>query len=109
VSLDSLYAHGGLFKTKGVGARILAAALNTPVSVGEIAGEGGAWGIALLAEYARDHDGHTSLDQYLNTEVFATAPLDTVQPEPGDVAGFAAFAERFVVGLAIERAAVEHC
>jgi sugar (pentulose or hexulose) kinase len=108
VGLDSLYAHGGLFKTKGVAARMLAAALNTSVSVGEIAGEGGAWGIALLAEYARDHDGHTSLDRYLRTDVFATAALDTVQPDPGDVAGFAAFAERFVAGLAIERAAVEH-
>jgi sugar (pentulose or hexulose) kinase len=104
--LDSMYAHGGLFKTKGVGARILAAALNTPVSVGEIAGEGGAWGIALLAGYARDNDGTVSLDRYLNDEVFAGASLDTVQPDPSDVAGFAAFSQRFVAGLPIERAAV---
>lgn len=105
VALDSLYAHGGLFKTKGVGARILAAALDTPVAVGEIAGEGGAWGIAVLAGYARDNDG-TELDTYLAERVFADASLETMQPDPADVAGFAAFAQRFTTGLAIERAAV---
>ncbi len=107
VGLDSLYAHGGLFKTKGVGASILAAALDTPVAVGEIAGEGGAWGIAVLAGYARDNDG-TPLHAYLNEQVFAGASLERVDPDPADVAGFAAFAERFTTGLAIERAAVEN-
>jgi sugar (pentulose or hexulose) kinase len=107
VQLDSLYAHGGLFKTKGVGARILAAALDTPVAVGEIAGEGGAWGIALLAEYAHNHR-ETSLADFLQHTVFASAPIETVHPDPADVAGFARFAERYVTGLAIERAAVEN-
>lgn len=106
VEIDSMFAHGGLFKTKGVGQRILAAALNTSVSVGEIAGEGGAWGIAVLAAYARDNDGTISLDDYLSGRVFAGAPLETVRPDPTDVAGFAAFRERFVAGLPIEAAAV---
>lgn len=108
VQLDSLYGHGGLFKTKGVGAGVLAAALDVPVSVGEIAGEGGAWGIALLAGYARDNDGSLSLNRYLLDEVFANAALVTVQPDEADVAGFARFAQHYVDGLAIERAAVEH-
>ncbi len=108
VALDSLYAHGGLFKTKGVGARILAAAVNAPVSVGEIAGEGGAWGIAVLAGYARDNDGKVDLTTYLSKEVFADAMLDTVRPDPSDVAGFATFVGRFETGLAIEQAAVEN-
>lgn len=108
VELDSLYAHGGLFKTKGVAAKILAAALNTSVSVGEIAGEGGAWGIALLAAYARDNHAGLPLSDYLSQQVFREAQLDTVAPLPADVDGFAKFAERFVSGLPIERAAVEH-
>jgi sugar (pentulose or hexulose) kinase len=107
VKLDSLYAHGGLFKTEGVASRILAGALNTPVAVGEIAGEGGAWGIALLAEYARSHGG-TPLADYLNQQVFADAEITTVQPDAADVTGFTAFAQRWVTGLAIERTAVEN-
>lgn len=107
VKLDSLYAHGGLFKTEGVASRVLAGALNTPVAVGEIAGEGGAWGIALLAEYARIHGG-AALADYLNQQVFAGAAITTVHPDAADVAGFNAFAERWVTGLAIERAAVEN-
>ncbi len=107
VHLDSLYAHGGLFKTKGVGARILAAALDTPVAVGEIAGEGGAWGISLLAEYAHHHR-ESSLASFLQDTVFASAPIETVRPDATDVAGFAGFAERWVAGLAVERAAVEN-
>lgn len=107
VQLDSMFAHGGMFKTRGVAQRFLAAAIDAPVSVGDIAGEGGAWGIALLAAYARDADGQ-SLDAYLNSRVFAGAALDTVRPDPADVAGFAAFMDRFTAGLAIERAAVEN-
>lgn len=109
VQLDSMFAHGGLFKTKGVAQRILAAALDTPVSVGEIAGEGGAWGIAVLAAFARDRADGQSLSDYLTHDVFQGVALETVDPEPADVAGFEAFSERFVNGLAVERAAVEHC
>lgn len=108
VGLDSLFAHGGLFKTKGVAQRYLAAAVDAPVSVGDIAGEGGAWGIALLAAFVRDRtDGQTLVD-YLTTRVFADAALETVAPDPADVAGFAAYADRFVTALPVEQAAVEH-
>jgi sugar (pentulose or hexulose) kinase len=106
VELDSLFAHGGLFKTKGVAQRYLAAAVDAPVSVGDIAGEGGAWGIALLAAYARNRAEGQSLADYLATHVFAGAGLDTVDPDPADVAGFDAYVERFSAGLPIERAAV---
>ena len=107
VQLDSLFAHGGLFKTKGVAQRYLAAAVDAPVSVGDIAGEGGAWGIALLAAFARDRTGQ-SLADYLAQNVFAGAGLETIAPDPADVAGFDAYVQRFSAGLPIERAAVEH-
>jgi sugar (pentulose or hexulose) kinase len=107
VQLDSLFAHGGLFKTKGVAQRYLAAAVDAPVSVGDIAGEGGAWGIALLAAFARDRTGQ-SLADFLAANVFAGAGLETISPDPADVAGFDAYVTRFSAGLPIERAAVEH-
>ncbi len=106
VQLDSLFAHGGLFKTKGVAQRYLAAAVDAPVSVGDIAGEGGAWGIALLAAYARDRAEGQSLADYLSSHVFAGASLDTIAPDPADVAGFDTYVQRFSAGLPIERAAV---
>ena len=107
VALDSMFAHGGLFKTEGVAQRFLAAAIDAPVSVGEIAGEGGAWGIALLAAFTADGAPGQSLGEFLATEVFASAPLTTVAPDPSDVAGFTAYMERWTAGLAVERAAVE--
>ncbi|WP_369370881.1 xylulokinase [Promicromonospora sp. Populi] len=111
VELDALFAHGGLFKTEGVAQRLLAAALGAPVAVGRTAGEGGAWGIALLAAYRASADGAAapgqSLGDYLDAEVFSGAALDVVQPDADDVAGFAAFLERYSAGLPIERAAVD--
>ncbi len=107
VQLDSMFAHGGLFKTRGVAQRFLAAAINAPVTVGEIAGEGGAWGIAVLAAFANDGEPGQSLGDFLSREVFASAALQTAEPDPSDVAGFDAYMERYVAGLAIERAAVE--
>ncbi|MGC4153685.1 MAG: FGGY-family carbohydrate kinase [Propionicimonas sp.] len=107
VALDSMFAHGGLFKTEGVAQRFLAAAIDAPVSVGEIAGEGGAWGIALLAAFSTDGTPGQSLGDFLATEVFAAAPLSTLAPDPSDVAGFSAYMERWTSGLAVERAAVE--
>ncbi len=107
VALDAMFAHGGLFKTEGVAQRFLAAAINAPVSVGEIAGEGGAWGIALLAAYATRAEPGQNLGDYLANQVFADAPLTTLAPEPSDVAGFDAYMERWTAGLAAERAAVE--
>ena len=105
VELDRTFAHGGFFKTEGVGQRLLAAALETPVSVGGVAGEGGAWGMALLASYVLTHEGRP-LAAWLADEVFAGAELVTEHPDPADVAGFEAFMERYRAGLAIERAAV---
>ena len=108
VRLDRMFAHGGLFRTKGVANRFLAAAIDTPVSVGEIAAEGGAWGIAVLAAYLGRDDAEQSLGDFLDTEVFAGTELETVDPDPADVAGFDAFIERYVAALPVERAAVEH-
>lgn len=108
VALESMFAHGGLFKTEGVAQRFLAAAIDAPVSVGEIAGEGGAWGIALLAAFSINGTPGQRLGDFLATEVFATAQLTTLEPDPADVAGFDAYMERWVRGLAAERAAVEN-
>jgi sugar (pentulose or hexulose) kinase len=108
VRLDRMFAHGGLFKTEGVAQRFLAAAIDTPVSVGDVAGEGGAWGIAVLAAFAADRSPERSLSDYLDTEVFAGTSLQTHLPDPIDVAGFDAFMQRYVAALPVERAAVDH-
>jgi sugar (pentulose or hexulose) kinase len=108
VRLDRMFAHGGLFKTEGVAQRFLAAAIDTPVSVGDVAGEGGAWGIAVLAAFVAGRSKEQSLADYLDTTVFAGAGLQTVEPDPVDVAGFEAFMQRYVAGLPVERAAVDH-
>lgn len=108
VKIDVIFGHGGLFKTKGVGQNILAAALDTPVSVMETAGEGGAWGMALLASYMVNKSKGQSLDAYLADNVFHGDTGVKVEPQPEDVQGFEAFMERYREGLSIERAAVEH-
>ncbi len=107
VKLDQILGHGGLFKTKGVGQSIMAAAMNTPVSVMETAGEGGAWGIALLASYMKNKGEKESLADYLNEKVFAGYEAETIAPDAEDVKGFDAFIERYKGGLPIEHAAVE--
>ena len=107
VQIDEIFGHGGLFKTKGVGQNILAAALNTPVSVMETAGEGGAWGMALLASYMVNKTDNETLGAYLSNHVFKDGSILTVAPDPKDVEGFEAFMTRYTKGLAIERAAVE--
>ncbi|MFT3890950.1 MAG: FGGY-family carbohydrate kinase [Anaerolineales bacterium] len=106
VQLDQLLGHGGFFKTREVGPRMMAAAMNVPVSVMETAGEGGAWGIALLAAYMLYKQGEP-LEEYLTNKVFAGQNGVTVAPDAKDVAGFATFMERYKKGLGIERAAVE--
>ncbi|WP_436534900.1 xylulokinase [Actinoplanes sp. HUAS TT8] len=108
VQLDRMFAHGGLFKTKGVAQNLLAAAINTPVSVGDLASEGGAWGIAILASYLVGKQPGQTLDEYLTSTVFAAAELETAAPDPADVAGFDAFMQRYVAALPIEQAAVDH-
>ncbi|HXD11938.1 MAG TPA: FGGY-family carbohydrate kinase [Anaerolineales bacterium] len=107
VKLDQLLGHGGFFKTKEVGQRIMAAAMNVPVSVMETAGEGGAWGIALLASYMLHKSTNEPLEAYLSNKVFATEKGSTVAPDLKDVDGFATFMMRYKNGLIIERAAVE--
>ncbi len=107
VKIDQILGHGGFFKTAEVGQKIMAAAMNVPVSVMETAGEGGAWGIALLAAYMLNKQADESLEDYLCNKVFAGENGTTVMPDPRDVAGFSAFMERYRKGLVIERAAVD--
>lgn len=107
VKLDNIYGHGGLFKTKGVGQRIMAAAINAPVSLMETAGEGGAWGIALLASYMIHKKENQPLDAFLAEEVFHGETGMRMEPDPTDVAGFDAFIARYKECLPTERAAVE--
>ncbi|MBR3642826.1 MAG: ATPase, partial [Parasporobacterium sp.] len=107
VQVDSIFGHGGFFKTKVVGQSMLAAAMNAPVTVMETAGEGGAWGIALLAAYCiRKSEGET-LDKWLADSVFAGQKGSTIDPDPEDVAGFDRFIEKYAKGFSIEHAAVE--
>lgn len=110
VEVDALLAHGGLFRTAGVAQRLLAAAVGTPVAVGETASEGGAWGIAVLAAYLRAvgaaEGAPPSLAGYLDQRVFAGAEQVVVEPEAEDMVGYAAFLDRYEAGLAIERAAI---
>ena len=107
VKLDRMMGHGGLFKTKGVGQRILAGAIDTPVYVMETAGEGGAWGIALLADYLVNKEEGESLTDYLDNKVFHDAEGSGMDPDAGDVEGYEKFMERYTKGLTIERAAVD--
>ena len=107
VQVDRITGHGGLFKTPVVGQRILAAALNSPISVMETAGEGGAWGIALLASFLVNNGGHLSLPDYLDKIVFAGNTGTEIAPDPADVAGFEAYLANYKAAFPIERAAVE--
>lgn len=107
VKVDEMFGHGGLFKTKGVGQRIAAAAMNTSVSVMETAGEGGAWGIALLASYMENKEENESLQDFLNHKIFAGQSGSKIEPDAEDVAGFDRFMERYMAGLTIEHAAVK--
>lgn len=107
VRVDRITGHGGLFKTKGVGQRILAAAINSPISVMETAGEGGAWGIALLASYLVNNTNKQSLADYLDEVVFAGDAGVEIKPTKEDVAGFNKYIENYKACLAIEEAAVK--
>ena len=107
VTLDNLMGHGGLFKTKGVGQKIMAAAASVPVSVMETAGEGGAWGIAVLADYMKQKQNGETLEQYLNNKVFANSEAVTIAPSQKDSEGFDKFIELYQKCLPIEMAAVE--
>ena len=105
VTLEKVMGHGGLFKTPEVGQRLLAAAIHTPVTVMETAGEGGAWGIALLAAYAAQRADGESLAGWLDSRVFAGAAATTLAPDAADEAGFAAYLARYRAALPAEVAA----
>lgn len=107
ISLDAIYGHGGIFKTQGVAQNYLAAALNTPVSVMETAGEGGPWGMALLAAYLVKKQPGETLEDYLGKRVFADALSISVDPDPKDVEGFQTYAKRFKDAIAIEQVAAK--
>jgi sugar (pentulose or hexulose) kinase len=107
VQIDHILGHGGFFKTPEVGQRMMAAALGVPVSVMDTAGEGGAWGVALLASYMLTRSERETLAMFLSDKVFAQENSATINPYQQDVDGFRVFMERYKMGLGIERAAVE--
>ena len=107
VKADKIYGHGGLFKTKGVGQGILAAALNTPVSVMETAGEGGAWGIALLASYMVNKEEGETLDDFLVDKVFHGDTGTEMKPNPEDVKGFDEYLKRYQSPIAFQKTTIK--
>ncbi|MGD9162352.1 MAG: FGGY-family carbohydrate kinase [Desulfobacteraceae bacterium] len=107
VKVDEIRGHGGFFKSPGVGEKIMASATGTPVSTLKTAGEGGAWGMALLASFMVQKDKTITLPDFLS-HIFEDSIQEAVKPEPEDVKGFEKFFERYHKGLAIEKAAVTH-
>ena len=108
VAIDSLTGHGGLFKTPVVGQKYMAAACNAPVTCMDTAGEGGPYGMALLAAYRVWKADDETLEDYLNNHVFAGISGSTVQPDRETAAGFTVYMERYKALLRVERTAVEH-
>lgn len=108
VAIDCVYGHGGLFKTEGVAQNYLAAAIHAPVTVMETASEGGAWGIALLADYMVNKRQGESLEDYLENRVFADMKKKTVSPDPEDEKGFDQYMKHFVDCIPAQKAAVVH-
>ena len=102
VRIDRIFGHGGFFKTPGVGQRILAAAMHAPVSVMETAGEGGPWGMALLAAYMVRRECGQTLEDFLANTVFSGARCTTIAPDPSDEAGFDAFLSKYKAFLPLE-------
>ena len=105
VEVDRITGHGGLFKTKGVGQRVLAAAINSPISVMETAGEGGAWGIALLASYLVNKEKGENLADFLDKKVFAGNTGTEIAPTPEEVEGFNEYIKNYQACLPIEKEA----
>ena len=108
VNADRITGHGGFFTTPVVGQKILAAALNSPISVMKTAGEGGPWGMAILASYLVNNKNHQSLADYLDNKVFAGNTGSEVKPDPADVDGFNKYIENYKKGLEIEKAATKY-
>ena len=107
VKADFFYGQGGFFKTKGVGDRVMAAALNTPIKLMETAGEGGPWGEAILAGYMLMKEDGETLENYLSAKVFKSGKVETCEPLQDDVKGYDEFMKDYMAGLSIEKAAVE--
>lgn len=108
VPIDSLVGHGGFFKSGNAGQSLMASALNIPIRVMETAGEGGPWGMALLAAYMMNKNAGESLEDYLSCEAFAGKACTCIQPHADDMKGFQEYMARFQSGLAAEKAAVAH-
>lgn len=106
VKIEKLLGHGGLFKTPVVGQKLMAGAMNTPVAVMETAGEGGAWGIALLASYRVNKADNQTLEEYLDNNVFADYKASVIEPDANDVDGFNAYIKQYENAVAIEKAAI---
>ena len=107
VKIDKLLGHGGFFKTPEVGQRMLSAAVNAPVSVMKTAGEGGPYGMALLAAYMLNKEEGETLPDYLDNKVFADAECSTIMADSADVEGFAKFLASYVKALPVEKTATE--
>lgn len=108
VQVDKIVGHGGIFKTPVVAQQFLAAAMQAPVTVMSTAGEGGAWGIALLAAFTRIRNPDQPLSDFLNQQVFGNIKSTTIDPIERDVAGFERFIARYQKGLPIELSAIDH-
>lgn len=108
INIDTIVGHGGIFKTERVGQQLIAAVMDAPVTVMDTAGEGGAWGIALLAAYMREKDSEESLDDFFKIKVFKDEKGSTIAPFKEDVAGFEVFMDRYQNGLPIEQAAIDY-
>lgn len=108
IKIDKILGHGGFFKTKGVGQSILAGAIHTPVSVMETAGEGGPWGMALLASYMKNKSEGETLGEYLEKKVFAGNKGISVNPNQKDIDGYEVFIERYKKGIPLENTAVKY-
>lgn len=107
VKIDKICAHGGLFKTEGVGQRFLAAALNVPITVLDTAGEGGAWGMAVLASYMKNRGEKQCLEDYMDSSVFKKDDGKTMEPDKGDVEEFDKFIEQYKKCFAVETMAIK--
>lgn len=107
VKIDKLLGHGGYFKAPLAGQKIMAAALEAPVSVMKTAGEGGPWGIALLASYMQNKAEGETLEAFLDSRVFSNEDAFEVKPDPEDIAGFKKFLDNYKRSLPVEKAAVE--
>ena len=107
VTVSKLLGHGGLFKTPIVGQKLMAGVLNIPIAVMESAGEGGAWGIAVLAAYSVVKESGESLEDFLNNKIFAGSEVTTIEPDPGDIKGFEDYLLSYKKALKIEKTATE--